>query len=169
MDCMVDFKNFPFPKEILCGIYSNLNHKDQNQWSKVCRRFQKVHNEFIDYKADRTTAIQRCTNTLVHACQCWDPNCQSPSCNKMKRVVAHTRQCTQRSIGGCPICQQLIALCCYHARVCHKDKCSVHFCQNIKGKFREQKLQQRLQKLAMIKRRIAQMKARMNLNQDNPN
>ena len=36
IDCMVDFKNFPLPKEVLRGIYSNLNHKDQNQWSKVC-------------------------------------------------------------------------------------------------------------------------------------
>ena len=80
-------------------------------------------------------AIQRCINTLVHACNCRiGNNCQSRSCNKMKRVVSHTRQCTRKSIGGCPICQQLIALCCYHAKICSDSNCPVYFCQNINAK-----------------------------------
>jgi len=111
---------------------------------------------------DRLTAIQRCINSLVHACQCRDANCRSPSCHKMKRVVSHTRQCKRKSNGGCPICKQLIALCCYHAKVCQEAKCPVHFCQNIKQKLRQQQLQQRLQEAAMMRRRMAQMNARMN-------
>ena len=81
---------------------------------------------------------------LVHACQCRDTNCQSPSCPKMKRVVSHTQNCTRKSrfIGGCPICKQMIALCCYHAIVCQEDKCPVQFCQIIKQKLRMQQLQQ---------------------------
>ena len=93
--------------------------------------------------SDRLTAIQRCIQSLVHACQCRDANCRSPSCQKMKRVVSHTRQCKRKSNGGCPICKQLIALCCYHAKVCQEAKCPVHFCQNIKQKLRQQQLQQR--------------------------
>ena len=100
---------------------------------------------------DRVTAIQRCINSLVHACQCRDANCRSPSCHKMKRVVSHTRQCKRKSNGGCPICKQLIALCCYHAKVCQEAKCPVHFCQNIKQKLRQQQLQQRLQEAAMMR------------------
>merc|ERR1719228_3234685 len=111
---------------------------------------------------DRVTAIQRCINSLVHACQCRDANCRSPSCHKMKRVVSHTRQCKRKSNGGCPICKQLIALCCYHAKVCQDAKCPVHFCLNIKQKLRQQQLQQRLQEAAMMRRRMAQMNARMN-------
>merc|ERR1719210_2455691 len=111
---------------------------------------------------DRVTAIQRCINSLVHACQCRDANCRSPSCHKMKRVVSHTRQCKRKSNGGCPICKQLIALCCYHAKVCQEAKCQVHWCQNIKQKLRQQQLQQRLQEAAMMRRRMAQMNARMN-------
>ena len=88
--------------------------------------------------ADRVTAIQRCINSLMHACQCQDANCQSPSCRKMKRVVSHTRQCRRKSDGGCPICKQLIALCCYHAKVCQEAKCPAYFCQNIKQKLRQQ-------------------------------
>ena len=87
----------------------------------------------------------------------------------MKRVVSHTRQCKRKSNGGCPICKQLIALCCYHAKVCQEAKCPVHFCQNIKQKLRQQQLQQRLQEAAMMRRRMAQMNARMNMNQNHNN
>ena len=110
---------------------------------------------------DRVTAIQRCINSLMHACQCRDTNCQSPSCHKMKRVVSHTRQCKRKSQGGCPICKQLIALCCYHAKVCQDAKCPVYFCQNIKQKLR--------QEAAMMRQRMAQMNAGMNHNMSNHN
>ena len=65
----------------------------------------------------RKLSIQRCIQSLVHACQCRDANCRLPSCHKMKRVVSHTKQCKRKTNGGCPICKQLIALCCYHAKL----------------------------------------------------
>lgn len=66
----------------------------------------------------RKLSIQRCIQSLVHACQCRDANCRLPSCQKMKRVVQHTKMCKRKTNGGCPICKQLIALCCYHAKHC---------------------------------------------------
>ena len=66
----------------------------------------------------RALSIQRCIQSLVHARQCRDANCRLPSCHKMKRVVSHTKQCKRKTNGGCPICKQLIALCCYHAKLC---------------------------------------------------
>ena len=66
----------------------------------------------------RRQSIQRCIQSLVHACQCRDANCRLPSCQKMKRVVAHTRTCKRKKSSGCPVCKQLIALCCYHAKHC---------------------------------------------------
>jgi len=110
----------------------------------------------------RKLSIQRCIQSLVHACQCRDANCRLPSCHKMKRVVSHTKQCKRKTNGGCPICKQLIALCCYHAKLCQEAKCPVPFCLNIKQKLRQQQLQQRLQEAAMMRRRMAQMNARMN-------
>ena len=84
--------------------------------------------------SSRTISIQRCIQSLVHACQCRDANCQLPSCRKMKRIVAHTKSCKRKTNGGCPICKQLIALCCYHAKACNEPKCPVPFCVNIKQK-----------------------------------
>merc|ERR1719509_152460 len=110
----------------------------------------------------RKLSIQRCIQSLVHACQRRDANCRLPSCHKMKRVVSHTKQCKRKTNGGCPICKQLIALCCYHAKLCQEAKCPVPFCLNIKQKLRQQQLQQRLQEAAMMRRRMAQMNARMN-------
>ncbi|KAL9916456.1 CREB-binding protein-like isoform 1-T1 [Glossina fuscipes fuscipes] len=64
----------------------------------------------------RKQPIQRCIQSLVHACQCRDANCRLPSCTKMKRLVQHTKNCKPKTNGGCPICKQCIALCCYHAK-----------------------------------------------------
>ena len=108
----------------------------------------------------RRASIQRCIQSLVHACQCRDANCRQPSCQKMKRVVAHTKTCKRKTNGGCPICKQLIALCCYHAKHCQEAKCPVPFCLNIKQKLRQQQLQHRLQQAQMLRRRMATMTAR---------
>lgn len=106
----------------------------------------------------RKLSIQRCIQSLVHACQCRDANCRLPSCRKMKRVVTHTKNCKQKTNGGCPICKQLIALCCYHAKHCQETKCPVPFCSNIKHKLKQQQLQQRLQQAHLLRRRMAVMR-----------
>ncbi|XP_041634114.1 histone acetyltransferase p300 isoform X2 [Cheilinus undulatus] len=105
----------------------------------------------------RRLSIQRCIQSLVHACQCRNANCSLPSCQKMKRVVQHTKSCKRKTNGGCPICKQLIALCCYHAKHCQENKCPVPFCLNIKQKLRQQQLQHRLQQAQMLRRRMASM------------
>lgn len=87
----------------------------------------------------------------MHACQCRDANCRLPSCQKMKRVVMHTKNCKRKTNGGCPICKQLIALCCYHAKHCQETKCLVPFCSNIKHKIKQQQLQQRLQQAQLLR------------------
>ncbi|TSK14685.1 CREB-binding protein [Bagarius yarrelli] len=105
----------------------------------------------------RRLSIQRCIQSLVHACQCRNANCSLPSCQKMKRVVQHTKGCKRKTNGGCPICKQLIALCCYHAKHCQENKCPVPFCLNIKQKLRQQQLQHRVQQAQMLRRRMASM------------
>ncbi|XP_005990725.1 CREB-binding protein isoform X1 [Latimeria chalumnae] len=108
----------------------------------------------------RRLSIQRCIQSLVHACQCRNANCSLPSCQKMKRVVQHTKGCKRKTNGGCPVCKQLIALCCYHAKHCQENKCPVPFCLNIKHKLRQQQLQHRLQQAQLIRRRMATMQVR---------
>ncbi|XP_065159068.1 CREB-binding protein isoform X2 [Atheta coriaria] len=108
----------------------------------------------------RKLSIQRCIQSLVHACQCRDANCRLTSCCKMKRVVTHTKVCKRKTNGGCPICKQLIALCCYHAKHCQESKCPVPFCLNIKHKLKQQQLQQRLQQAQLLRRRVAAMNTR---------
>ncbi|XP_036266112.1 CREB-binding protein isoform X7 [Pipistrellus kuhlii] len=108
----------------------------------------------------RRLSIQRCIQSLVHACQCRNANCSLPSCQKMKRVVQHTKGCKRKTNGGCPVCKQLIALCCYHAKHCQENKCPVPFCLNIKHKLRQQQLQHRLQQAQLMRRRMATMNTR---------
>jgi E1A/CREB-binding protein len=91
----------------------------------------------------RKQSIQRCIQSVVHARQCLDANCRLPSCLTMKRVVTHTKICKKKTHGGCPICKQLSALCCYHAKHCKENMCLMPFCPNIKQKLRQQNLAQR--------------------------
>ncbi|PIC38859.1 hypothetical protein B9Z55_010734 [Caenorhabditis nigoni] len=102
----------------------------------------------------RYESIQRCIASLVHACQCRDANCRRMSCHKMKRVVQHTKLCKKRISGTCPVCKQLIALCCYHAKHCNRDGCTVPFCMNIRQKLAEQKRSQQRRADMMMRRRM---------------
>lgn len=111
----------------------------------------------------RKISIQRCIQSLVHACQCRDANCQMQTCKKMKGVVEHAKKCkrkpqgTQNPAANCPICKQFIVLCCYHARNCNEAKCTVPYCLNIKNKMKQQQQMHRLQQQQILRRRIANM------------
>ncbi|KAI1884515.1 hypothetical protein AGOR_G00227170 [Albula goreensis] len=109
----------------------------------------------------RRLSIQRCIQALMHACQCRNTNCSLASCQKMKRVVQHTKGCKRKTNGGCPICKQLIALCCYHAKHCQENRCPMPFCLKIKHKLRQQQLQHRLQQAQMLRRRMAMRNPRV--------
>ncbi|VDL68898.1 unnamed protein product [Nippostrongylus brasiliensis] len=108
---------------------------------------------------NRFESIQRCILSLVHACQCRDANCRRVSCHKMKRVVQHTKMCKKRVNASCPVCKQLIALCCYHAKHCSRDSCSVPFCMNIRQKLAEQKRSIARRADMMMRRRIDGLQA----------
>lgn len=93
----------------------------------------------------RVQSLKRCINSVVHASQCLDVHCHQPSCQKMKRIVAHGRICNRRTNGGCPICKQLIALYCYHSRYCQEPKCPLPFCPKIKANLKQQRSTLKLQ------------------------
>ena len=101
-------------------------------------------------RKSRRASMQRCIENLVHACQCRDDTCTHPSCRKMKRVVAHSKTCQRKTTGGCPICKQLIALCCYHTKHCQVAPCRVPFCKHIRRKIKEHELQQLLETLKSL-------------------
>ncbi|KAJ7357664.1 hypothetical protein OS493_023795 [Desmophyllum pertusum] len=92
---------------------------------------------------ERRLKIRLCIQVLVHATHCRGINCTQCSCAKMKRVVEHTKTCKRKTGGGCRICQELIKLCCYHAKHCLERECFVPFCRHIKLKLRQQQTQQR--------------------------
>ncbi|ELK37925.1 CREB-binding protein [Myotis davidii] len=129
------------------------------------RRFRRV-------RVAGRRSILRCIQSLRHARQCGDANCPRNDCQKLKRVVLHTRRCQRKAIGGCPndcqklkrvvlhatrcqrkaiggcpVCKQLMALCCYHAKECQENPCPVPLCLNIKQKIREQRLRLRQQRI----------------------
>jgi hypothetical protein len=112
----------------------------------------------VDKSADSTNSrnesIQRCIQSLVHACQCRDANCRRVTCHKMKKVVQHTKLCKKRQHTNCPVCKQLIALCCYHAKHCSQTNCAVPFCSNIRLKLQEQKRLQNRRADMLMRRRM---------------
>ena len=111
----------------------------------------------------RRLSVQKCIQSLVHACQCRDANCRLAPCQKMKRVVTHAKACQRKMNGGCPICKQLITLCCYHAKHCTETKCAVPFCPNIKQKLQQQQADNRMREAQMMRRRLAQMPGQVNV------
>ncbi|KAF6078150.1 hypothetical protein HJG60_009055 [Phyllostomus discolor] len=82
-------------------------------------------------------SILRCIQWLAHACRCRRAGCALAPCQKLKRVVQHTKGCKWKTSGGCPVCKQLIALCCYHAKLCQEHACPVLLCPHIKQRLRQ--------------------------------
>lgn len=82
--------------------------------------------------------IQRCINSLEHACECQNSNCPIASCIKVKVVVIHAQIC-QQDKGKCAACNHLLTMCSYHAKQCQLMKCSVPFCHNYQQSFGGQK------------------------------
>lgn len=66
---------------------------------------------------------------MVHASSCIDAVCPTDHCSKMKRVIAHVKNCPK---GGhtqaCPVCKQFVTVAFQHARTCQAKMCSVPFC-----------------------------------------
>lgn len=101
--------------------------------------------------------IETWTHTLEHACQCREAYCRLPSCQKMKRVVSHTKSCKTKTNVVCKRCKPLIVLCLYHAKHCTENKCKVLFCEKFKQKLREQQRYNQLLQDKMLERRKAMM------------
>ena len=105
------------------------------------------------------TKLQKCLQSLVHACQCRDMTCKLQSCIKMKRVIRHTQDCRLRNNGNCNICQQFVILCMLHARDCNENQCSVQLCSPIKQKLKEKCIELQVQQNRLIMRRMVEMGA----------
>ena len=107
------------------------------------------------YNVARRLSIQKCIQSLDHACQCQDMTCKLQSCIKMKRVIRHTRDCRLCNNGNCSICKQFVALCLFHARQCDENQCSVPLCSNIKQKLKKQQIEYQIHenRLTMIEMR----------------
>lgn len=93
----------------------------------------------VRYMSSREEAINRCLTSLIHALNCREgasASCTFAGCQKMKRVVEHTRTCQRKTsnIRGCPICTQLMSLCFYHSKLCRQSICQVPFCRIMKRK-----------------------------------
>ncbi|XP_036152019.1 histone lysine acetyltransferase CREBBP-like [Myotis myotis] len=103
--------------------------------------------QFRRIREARRLSILRCIQTLRHTRQCRDASCSRTNCHTMKRVVLHPKRCQRKANGGCPVCKQLFALCCYHAKRCQENPCPIPLCLNIKQKLLEQLLRLRQQRI----------------------
>ncbi|XP_023700186.1 CREB-binding protein-like [Paramormyrops kingsleyae] len=88
----------------------------------------------------RYSSFHRCIQSLVHACHCHNASCTVHVCQKMKRMVQHSKGCKRKTNGSCPMCKQFIALCCYHAKRCQDGTCPVPYCLNVRQKMMRQSM-----------------------------
>lgn len=84
--------------------------------------------------------VQQCIELLIHACTCNESHCEYESCDKMKSVLRHVKECGSRSDGTCKKCNKLIAIICKHAKGCTTARCPVPFCLVVRLKRSEQLL-----------------------------
>jgi len=104
-------------------------------------------------RAERQRSIHMHMTLLLHAAACNSPKCPSANCTKMKGLLKHGAQCTQKASGGCNVCKRIWALLQLHARQCKSKMCPVPNCMAIRERVRQLKKQQQ----AMDDRRRLEM------------
>lgn len=135
---------FPQDYDLCITCYNTKNHDHKMEKLTGWGLMTESNNQQAAATAEPRLrlSIQRCIQSLVHACQCRSANCSLRPAQKMKRVVQHTRAAKRKTNGGCPICKQLMRpVLHYHAKHCQENKCPVPFCLNIKQKLQQQQLQ----------------------------
>jgi len=93
---------------------------------------------------------------LEHASTCRNTNCKIAHCQRMRKLIGHTRECKQRA-GGCTLCRQLVMLCCHHAKTCKNDSCTIPYCSKIKDKFKQQQGRNNQRNLRALQQRAQLM------------
>jgi E1A/CREB-binding protein len=104
-------------------------------------------------RKERQRSIQLHMTLLLHAATCTSAKCPSANCTKMKGLLKHGAQCTQKATGGCNVCKRIWALLQIHARQCKATPCPVPNCMAIRERVRQLKKQQQ----AMDDRRRQEM------------
>jgi len=70
---------------------------------------------------------------LKHSSHCSDSdNCESPSCKRLKRLLAHPATCSVTASGGCLLCCWYWQLLSKHAKQCRDDDCPVADCKRFR-------------------------------------
>lgn len=67
--------------------------------------------------------VEHLVSIIIHASSCPDNECQVSKCLKMKKILAHCILCSRRQ--NCPVCKQVIAVSCLHAKDCTANDCKV--------------------------------------------
>lgn len=119
----------------LCNACYGKNIHNHPMEKLLAEKKNKVNDSFAN---TRNELIIKCVASVVHSCQCRDVDCRLSTCQKMKKVIQHTRTCKKRqsSNSGCPVCKQMMALCCYHSKHCNSQNYLVNwffekFCERI--------------------------------------
>jgi len=103
---------------------------------------------------------QNYTELLAHSCHCRNANCNRPGCERMRRCVAHMRDC-ERIQKGCNMCRLMLNLCRQHARSCVDARCHVPFCPKIRENQERRRREQLFQQQQLVRRRVANMQRSM--------
>lgn len=74
------------------------------------------------YHEVRARLIEQSVESLLHAMQCQDSNCNTRSCARKKVFLAHTKTCKRQLVGGCIPCMQVFKLFCYNLKICQIEK-----------------------------------------------
>ena len=68
---------------------------------------------------------------ISHAVNCNHVWCMKRSCEPLKALFAHGKECTVRVVGGCQQCMAYWKILSYHAGDCKNPNCQVPHCKSL--------------------------------------
>jgi len=144
--CANCLKEIVTGKRHFCGVCTEFNLCDAcmsrglphpHPLTSIPVRSQETQKVMTDEQREqRRRTIKLHMQLLLHTSTCVSPECPSSNCHKMKDAQAHFQTCLIKAQGGCSQCRRMMALLTFHARMCKKQNCEVHKCQQLKEHYK---------------------------------
>ncbi|MCL7024325.1 hypothetical protein MKW94_012128 [Papaver nudicaule] len=115
----------------ICPLYDVCNYCFQKDGGANHPHPLAIHTA-QNLEARRAMKHTEILDSVVHASQCREPQCQYGVCLNIKEFYFHGVLCIKRASGGCILCKKVWYILQLHARSCKNSECHVPRCRDLK-------------------------------------
>jgi E1A/CREB-binding protein len=112
--------------DLCTKCYTTIKHEHRMERSDESNETTTNSDTQINIQQQRQLTMQPILDTMLHAVQCHNVNCEFQNCAQCKRFIQHIKECTEASKFQCSFCNKLLSPIWFHAKTCSDQNCPVN-------------------------------------------